>query len=96
MKSNSKTPEVCHPEIGVPATGRVVSEFALSPWEIIRAELNERRGKTIVSIARWKTTPTGLARTGAVFEIAGRRFDDMAKLVVEVQSVLASLDGSAA
>jgi hypothetical protein len=70
---------------------RVVSEFSLNAWESIRAEVCQRRGKSIVSIARWKRTSAGSQRTGCGFEFAAHRVDDMAKMIGDVQRALASL-----
>jgi lysophospholipase L1-like esterase len=93
VNSNSKIPVVCHLVIGSQTTGSIVSEFSLNPWETIRAELIQRRGKSIVSIARWKNTPTGLARTGVAFEFAAHRISDMAKIIGDAQRALTSDGG---
>jgi hypothetical protein len=92
VETSSKTPVVCHLVIVPQALGRIISEFPLNPWESIRAELIQRRGKSIVSIARWKTTSTGLARTGVAFEFAAHRIADMAKIIGDVQQALASIN----
>jgi hypothetical protein len=70
---------------------RVVSEFPLNAWESIRAEVCQRRGKSIVSISRWKTTAAGPQRTGSGFEFAAHRVEDMAKMMGDVQLALASI-----
>jgi hypothetical protein len=40
----------------------IVGEFQLNNFEVFRAELIERNGKRIISIARWKSTPGGERR----------------------------------
>jgi hypothetical protein len=70
---------------------RVVSEFSLNAWESIRAEVCQRRGKSIVSIARWKTTLAGSQRSGSGFEFAAHRVEDVARMIGDVQRALASL-----
>jgi hypothetical protein len=92
LETCSKKTLVCHLIIGPQPPGRVVSEFPLNPWESIRAELIERRGKPIVSIGRWKTTAAGPQRTGVRFEFASHRIADIAKVIGDVQRALASLD----
>jgi hypothetical protein len=72
----------------------VVSKFPLNPWESVRVELIERRGKPIVSIGRWKLTAAGPRRTGQVFEFGAHRTADIAKMISEVQRHL-ELDGGA-
>jgi hypothetical protein len=70
---------------------RVVSEFSLNPWESIRAEVCQRRGKSIVSITRWKRTSAGSQRTGGGFEFAAHRVEDVAKMIGDIQRALVSL-----
>jgi hypothetical protein len=70
----------------------VVSEFPLNRYESFRAEIIDRRGKAIVAISRWKTSSAGSKRTGVAFEFAAHRIAGMAKIISDLQRVLASLD----
>ena len=70
----------------------VVSEFPLNRYESFRAEIIDRRGKTIVAISRRKTSSAGSKRTGVAFEFAAHRIAGMAKIISDLQRVLASLD----
>jgi hypothetical protein len=67
----------------------LVSEFSLNQWESIRAEVIQRRGKSIILIARWKITPAGPQRTGVGFEFAAHRVGDMARIIGDVHRALA-------
>jgi hypothetical protein len=69
-----------------------VSQFPLNPFESIRAEIIDRRGKAIVVISRWKLTPSGPKRAGTSFEFAARRTGGIAKLIDDLQRILVSLD----
>jgi hypothetical protein len=70
----------------------VVSEFPLNRYESFRAEIIDRRGRAIVAISRWKTSSAGSKRTGVAFEFAAHRIAGMAKIISDLQRVLASLD----
>jgi hypothetical protein len=52
----------------------------------------QRRGKSVVSIGRWKTTPAGLKHTGQLIEFGAHRTVGTAKLIADVQAALATLD----
>lgn len=69
----------------------VVAEFPLNTHQCFRAEIIERDGKPIVSIARWKNTPVGARRTGQSMEFGAHRIGAVAGLLNEVQRVLDAL-----
>lgn len=93
MKPHIKISTTCHPVASV--TGQaaiVVADFPISAHETFRAVLDERQGKPIVSISRWKITPAGSRRAGPAFEFGAHRTNGMAKIIRELQCVLASLE----
>ena len=59
----------------------IVGEFQLNNFEVFRAEVIERNGKRVISIARWKSTPNGERRCGQSLEFAEHRAVDVAELV---------------
>ena len=72
------------------------SQFPLNQHQSFRAEIIERDRKHIVFIARWKTTPAGLRRTGQSFEFAAHRAAAVANLLDEVLRLLYVLEGEGA
>jgi hypothetical protein len=73
---------------GPPAAGVIVSEFPLNNHECFRAVVTVRDGKPIVSLSRWRSTPTGDRRTGQSLEFAGHRVSAVARLLEDVADVL--------
>lgn len=70
----------------------VISEFAISHHQSFRAEIIQRDGKRVVSISRWKSTAAGPRRTGQSFEFGAHRAAGVARILADVQRVLAALD----
>jgi hypothetical protein len=70
----------------------VISEFAISHHQSFRAEIIVRDGQRIVSISRWKSTAAGPRRTGQSFEFGAHRTAGIAKILADVQRVLATLN----
>jgi hypothetical protein len=68
----------------------IVSEFPLNHHQSFRAEIITRDGKSIVSIARWKKTPSGARRTGQSLEFGAHRVAAISGLLSEVQRLLAA------
>lgn len=66
------------------------SELPLNRHQCFRAEVIERKGKSIVSIGRWKTTPTGVSRTGQCLEFGAHRLADFAKLLSDIEREIAA------
>ena len=82
-------------QICLPSCERPLSYLSfLNPHETLRAEIVDRRGKSIVAISRWKKTTTGrVKRTGATFEFGAHRIAGMAELVADVQRVVGADGG---
>jgi ribosomal protein S5 len=68
----------------------VVAEFSLNRHESIRAEIIQRRGKSIVAISRWKQTSGLPRRTGSAIEFAAHRTAGIANLLSDLQGILNS------
>jgi hypothetical protein len=67
----------------------IVGEFQLNNFEAFRAEVLERNGKRVISIARWKSTPNGERRCGQSLEFAEHRAVGVAELVNAVLRAIA-------
>lgn len=74
----------------------LVSEFPLNPHESFRAEIITTNGRTVVRLSRRKTTANGPSRTGQVFEFGAHRTAGVAKIIRDIQQVLALGDGRVA
>jgi hypothetical protein len=46
-------------------------EAPISSHESFRAEITVRKGKQIIALSRWKTTPDGPKRAGQAFDLGG-------------------------
>jgi len=76
--------------VGVTQAHLVIAECFLNRHESFRAEIIERRGKTIVVISRWKNLSGLPRRTGATIEFAAHRTAGIAKLLSDLQRRLGS------
>jgi hypothetical protein len=76
--------------IGVTQLPIVIAEFFLNRHESFRAEIVERRGKTIVVIGRWKNLSVLPRRAGATIEFSAHRTAGIAKLLSDLQRRLGS------
>lgn len=70
------------------ASTKGTAEYILGPHDVIRAEILDRNGKRVVSIARLKRSATGDKRTGQVFEIGAHRTAGMVTLWQRVQTLV--------
>src|SRR5262245_42290702 len=83
ISTGVQTPAVAQPSV-------VVAEFFLNRHESFRAEIIQRRGKSIVALGRWKTISGLPKRTGAAIEFAAHRAAGIANLLSDLQRILNS------
>jgi len=62
------------------------SQLDLNRHQCFRAEVIERKGKPIVSLSRWKSTPAGEVRTGQAIEFGAHRLAGIAQLLKDIET----------
>jgi hypothetical protein len=66
----------------------IFSEHEINNREVFRAEICSINGRQVVLLARWKSTSTGLKRTGSAFEFGVHRLDAIAGLLESLRNSL--------